>query len=139
MNEVIMMGRLTRDPEIRCSGDIVVARFSLAVDRRFKKEGQATTDFFNCSAFGKLAKFAEDYLHKGSKMLIRGRLQNDNYTDKNGNKVYGNQIVIESMEFAESKNASGNAQAQPKSAEPKPDSDGFMNIPEGIDEELPFT
>lgn len=134
MNKLIIMGRLTRDPEIRYTqgeNSLMIARFSLAVDRRFKRQGEAETDFFNCTAFGKQAEFVERYLKQGTKMLITGRVQNDNYTNKEGQKVYSVQIMVDEMEFAESKqksNDTGNV-----------NSDGFMNIPDGIDEELPFS
>lgn len=142
MNKVILMGRLTRDPEIRYSqGDnsMAIARFSLAVDRRFKRDGEATADFFNCTAFGKQAEFVEKYLKQGSKILVTGRVENNNYTDKNGNKVYSVQIMIEEMEFAESKAASGKSnQAREVNEGPvRTDADGFMSIPQGF-EELPF-
>ncbi|MEE3420378.1 MAG: single-stranded DNA-binding protein [Lachnospiraceae bacterium] len=193
MNKVILMGRLTRDPEVRYSQGatpVAVARFSLAVDRRFKREGQPEADFFDCTAFGKTAEFAEKYLHKGTKMVVEGRLQNDNYKNREGVMIYRTQIVVENMEFAESKavssqnagaynaQASYGAQSAPAYSAPAPArqaapaqqetaastpaapaqesaqqapagnggqassdaaADGFMNIPEGIDEELPFT
>ena len=137
MNKTILMGRLTRDPEVSYSNadnSTALARFNLAVDRRFKRAGDsAETDFFNCIAFGKQAEFVEKYLKKGTKILLTGRIQNNNYTNKEGQKVYSMQIIAEEMEFAESKNASGRAESQ------RPDSDGFMNIPDGLeDEELPF-
>ena len=132
-----MMGRLTRDPEIRsASNGTAVASFSIAVDRRFKREGEPEADFFNCTAFGKQAEFVEKYLKKGVKVVISGRVQNDNYTNKEGQKVYSTRIMIESIEFAESKNSSSEQSTAP--AEPKPDKDGFMNIPEDLDAELPF-
>lgn len=145
MNKVILMGRLTRDPEVRYSqgsSQTAVARFSIAVDRRFKRDGEPDADFFNCTAFGKQAEFIERYLHKGVKILLTGRVQNDNYTNKEGQQVYSVRIMTEEIEFAESKNASGansgytggnNARPEQKEA-----GDGFMNIPDGIDEELPF-
>ena len=109
MNKVILMGRLTRDPEIRYGGQdnqMAIARFSLAVDRRFKRAGDsADADFFNCTAFGKQAEFVERYLKQGTKILLSGRVQNDNYTNKEGQKVYSVQIIAEELEFAESKNA----------------------------------
>ena len=147
MNKVIMMGRLTRDPEVRYSqgqNPTAVARFSIAVDRRFKREGEPDADFFNCTAFGKQGEFVEKYLHKGVKVVITGRLQNDNYTNKEGQQVYAVRIMVEEIEFAESKNASaGNAGGQPQGGYQQPANnagagDGFMNIPDGIDEELPF-
>ena len=145
MNKVILMGRLTRDPEVRYSqtdSNMVIARFSLAVDRRFKKQGdEVTADFFNCTAFGKQAEFAEKYLKKGTKVVVTGRIQNDNYTNKEGQKVYSVQIMVEEIEFAESKAAagqSGNAQGNTQPEYGPMDSDGFMNIPDGIGAELPF-
>lgn len=138
MNKVILMGRLTRDPEIRYPQDpeaAAVGRFSLAVDRRFKKDGSPDTDFFNCVCFGRQAEFVEKYLKKGIKMLITGRVENNNYTDRDGHKVYAVQIMVEEMEFAESK-AAGQSNNEQK---PAPGvGDGFMNIPDGIEEELPF-
>jgi len=154
MNKVILMGRLTRDPEIRYSGgdnSLAIARFSIAVDRRFKRQGdQADADFFNCTAFGRQAEFVEKYLHQGTKILLSGRVQNDNYTNREGQKVYSVQIIAEEIEFAESKAASANYQSnntgayqapagRPQPAAAAPVGDGFMNIPDGVDdEELPF-
>ena len=149
MNKVILMGRLTRDPEVRYGGanNTAVARFSIAVDRRFKREGDPDADFFNCTAFGKQAEFVEGYLKQGTKILLSGRVQNDNYTNKEGQKVYSVQIIAEELEFAESKNASANNQnmgggyAAP-AGRPSPAAavgDGFMNIPDGVDDvDLPF-
>ena len=148
MNKVILMGRLTRDPEVRYSqgeNSTAIAKFSLAVDRRFKRSGDAEADFFNCTAFGKTAEFAEKYLKQGTKMLVTGRIQNDNYTNKEGQKVYSVQIIVEEMEFAESKSASSsnsdfNAGNYGQSAPtPSQATDGFMNIPTGLEEELPFS
>ena len=144
MNKVILMGRLTRDPEVRYSnGDnqMAIARYSIAVDRRGRRDtdGQ-TADFINCVAFGKAGEFAEKYFHKGTKIAVTGRIQTGSYTNKDGQKVYTTDIVIEEQEFAESKNASGDAGFAPADR-PSPSSaagDGFMNIPDGIDEELPF-
>ena len=144
MNKVILMGRLTRDPEVRYSSGentTAIARFSLAVDRRFKRNGDADADFFNCTAFGKQGEFAEKYLKKGTKILLSGRIQNDNYTNRDGQKVSSVQIIAEEIEFAESKNAQGSSPrpAQSGNTERPAVSDGFMNIPDGIeDEELPF-
>lgn len=141
MNKVILMGRLTRDPEVRYSqGDsqMTIARFSLAVDRRFKKQGDTVTaDFFNCTAFGKQGEFVEKYLKQGIKILLTGHIQNDNYTNKEGQKVYAIQIIVEELEFAESKSSQGsNDNSQPNQGEA--DADGFMNIPDSIDSTLPF-
>lgn len=148
MNKAIMMGRLTRDPEVRYGGadnQTAIARFSIAVDRRFRRAGdQAETDFFNCTAFGKQAEFVERYLRQGTKILLTGRIQNDNYTNREGQKVYSVQIIAEEIEFAESKNASSGAGSQPAYNAPAANTgsavaDGFMNIPDGVDdEELPF-
>lgn len=141
MNKVILMGRLTKDPDIRYSQgekSTAVARFSLAVDRKFKQEGQPTADFINCLAFGKRAEFIEKYCRKGTKMVVEGSWQTGSYTNKDGNKVYTNECLIENCEFAESKAAAQNSQP---AEGPSPNSaagDGFMNIPSGIDEELPF-
>lgn len=138
MNKVILMGRLVRDPEVRYSqgeNQTAIARYTLAVDRKFKRDGEQNADFINCIAFGKNGEFAEKYLHKGIKILVEGRIQTGSYTNKDGQKVYTTDIVVESCEFAESKNASQqNTQERPQQT----DSDGFMNIPDGIDEELPF-
>lgn len=145
MNKVILMGRLTRDPEVRYSQgatSTAIGRFSIAVDRRFKREGQPEADFFNCTAFGKTGEFVEKYLKKGTKVVVSGSIQNDNYTDNNGVQRYSVQIMVDEVEFAESKSSSqgGGAFTQPSSipAQPAAPSDGFMNIPEGIDEDLPF-
>lgn len=142
MNKVILMGRLTRDPEVRYAQNengTAVARFSIAVDRRFKRDGEPDADFFNCTAFGKQAEFVEKYLHKGTKMLVTGRIQNDNYTNKDGQTVYSVRVMVDEMEFAESKNAQdSHATGQSPAATPSGAGDGFMNIPDGIDEELPF-
>lgn len=146
MNKVILMGRLTRDPEVRYSqgaSQTAVARFSIAVDRRFKREGEPDADFFNCTAFGKQAEFIERYLHKGTKVVVCGRIQNDNYTNKEGQMVYSVRVMVDEIEFAESKNASSNNEnsysgSGSNAAAPSGAGDGFMNIPDGIDEELPF-
>lgn len=135
MNKVILCGRLTRDPEVRYnqSGNeqMCIARYSLAVDRRGK---DAATDFINCVAFGKNGEFAEKYLRKGTKIIVTGRIQTGSYTNKDGQKVYTTDVVIEEHEFAESKRSEGEQAPTPAPV----DSDGFMNIPDGIDEELPF-
>ena len=137
MNKVILMGRLTRDPDVRYSqtdSNMAIARFSLAVDRRFKKQGDTVTaDFFNCTAFGKQGEFVEKYLKQGTKIVVTGRIQNDNYTNKEGQKVYSVQIMVEEIEFAENKAAGQGAQNNDSMP-----SDGFMNIPDGIENELPF-
>lgn len=148
MNKVILMGRLTRDPEVRYSqGDsaTAVARYTLAVDRRFKRDGEASADFINCVVFGKSAEFAERYFRQGLKVVVSGRIQTGSYTNRDGVKVYTTDVVVEDQEFAESKATSdanmGNFRASAPTPAPAPVSDagdGFMNIPDGIDEELPF-
>ena len=144
MNKVILMGRLTRDAEIRYSqGETAnaVARFSLAVDRRFRREGdEQFADFINCVAFGKTAEFLERFGRKGTKFVVEGRIQTGSYTNREGQKVYTTDVVVENVEFAESKASSDNSGYTPASI-PSPSqaaNDGFMNIPDGIDEELPF-
>ena len=146
MNKVILMGRLTRDPEVRYSqGESAnaVARYTLAVDRRFKRDGDATADFINCVSFGRAAEFAEKYLRQGVKIAVTGRIQTGSYTNKDGVRVYTTDVVVEEQEFAESKNASSaNTQSYQAAPAPAPSADagdGFMNIPDGIDEELPFS
>lgn len=140
MNKWIGIGRLTRDPDVRYTqGDnsMCIARYTLAVDRRFKRDGQDTADFIPCAAFGKAGEFAEKYLKKGNKIAVTGRIQTGSYTNKDGQKVYTTEVVVEEQEFAESKAAqSGQQNTQP--AKEEEGMDGFMNIPEGIDEELPF-
>lgn len=146
MNKVILMGRLTRDAEIRYSqGDNAkaVARFSLAVDRRFQRQGEdQTTDFINCVAFGKTAEFLERFGRKGTKFVVEGRIQTGSYTNKDGQKVYTTDVVVENVEFAESKSASsgsnGGGFAPAGAPEPSGADSGFMNIPDGIEEDLPF-
>ena len=144
MNKVILMGRLTRDPEVRYStgeNATAIARFSIAVDRRFRRGGDnAEADFFNCTAFGRQGEFVEKYLKKGTKILLSGRIQNDNYTNRDGQKVQAVQIIAEEIEFAESKNASAGGYARSEAPEraSAPANDGFMNLPESGDEELPF-
>ena len=138
MNKVILMGRLTRDPEVRYTqGDnaMAIARYSLAVDRRFKRDGEPDADFINCVAFGKSGEFAEKYLKKGTKVAVVGRIQTGSYTNKDGQKVYTTDVVVEEQEFAESKNSSSSDNNQ---SAPTNKNTDFMNIPDGIDEELPF-
>lgn len=135
MNSVQLIGRLTRDPEVRYTdGGASIARFSLAVDRRFKQENGADVDFINIVSFGKTAEFIEKYFHKGIKIALNGRIQTGSYTDKDGKKVYTTDIVAENVEFCESKGTSANNDA------PAPSSDGdFMSVPDGIEDgELPF-
>ena len=149
MNKVILMGRLTRDPEVRYSqGDsaTAVARYTLAVDRRFKRDGEASADFINCVVFGKSAEFAERYFRQGLKVVVSGRIQTGSYTNRDGVKVYTSDVVVEDQEFAESKAASESNMGSYRQASPRPSpapsadiGDGFMNIPDGIDEELPFS
>ena len=143
MNKVILMGRLTRDPEVRYSqsdNSMAVARYTLAVDRRFSRESDSTADFINCVAFGKAGEFAEKYFRKGTKIAVTGRLQTGSYTNKEGQKVYTTDVVVEEQEFAESK-GTGAEGGHSTMSRPNPNvaiGDGFMNIPDGIDEELPF-
>ncbi len=151
MNKVILMGRLTRDPDVKyTAGDnpMAIARYTLAVDRRFKRENEATADFISCVAFGKAAEFSEKYFRQGIRIVVSGRIQTGSYTNRDGNKVYTTDVVVEEQEFAESKNnAAGNNNVQNNAAAGQQsenqgvsvDADGFMNIPDGIDEELPFS
>ena len=140
------MGRLTRDPEVRYStGDnaTAVARYTLAVDRRFRRDGEQSADFIGCVAFGRSAEFAERYFRQGMKVVITGRIQTGSYTNRDGQRVYTTDVVVEDQEFAESKAAGGAQTGGFQSAAPAPApsmsaGDGFMNIPDGIDEELPF-
>ena len=152
MNKAILMGRLTRDPEVRYSnsqnGDqLAIARYTLAVDRRFaRKEGndQQTADFISCVAFGRQGEFAEKYLKQGTKIAVTGRIQTGSYTNKEGQKVYTTEVVVEEQEFAESKNAqagaAGNAGGNNTASAPAPSDDAgeFLNIPDGIENDLPF-
>ena len=130
MNKVILIGRLTRDPDIRYTADsTAIARYTLAADRRFKRDGEAAADFIGCVAFGKNAEFAEKYLRKGTKIAVVGHIQTGSYTNREGTKVYTTDVIVEEQEFAESK----------KNGSEEHVGDGFMNIPDGIDEELPFS
>ena len=159
MNKVILMGRLTRDPIVRYSSGEnpqAVARYTLAVDRRFRRQNDdQTADFISCVAFGRQGEFAEKYLHQGTKIVVSGRLQTGSYTKNDGTRVYTTDVVIEEQDFAESKSVSSEnaASYQPPQGAPAPapaqasggsgsapaaDPNGFMNIPDGIDEELPF-
>ena len=154
MNKVILMGRLTRDPEVRYSqGEqaTAIARYTVAVDRRFRRDGDSqTADFIGCVAFGRQAEFAEKYLRQGTKIIVTGRIQTGSYTNRDGQKVYTTDVVVEDQEFAESKAAASESgmmrqsAPSPMAASPMPSpaqassADGFMNIPDGIDEELPF-
>ncbi len=144
MNRVILMGRLTRDPNISYAqkDNSAIARFTLAVDRRVAKSNdsnQQTADFISCVAFGKQAEFIEKYLRQGTKVALEGRIQTGSYTNKDGQKVYTTDILVDNIEFAESKNAQGGGNAQSyERPQPSGTDSGFMNIPDGIDEELPF-
>ena len=135
MNQIILCGRLCNDPDVRYgTNSNAIAKFSIAVDRRFKRDGQPTADFFNCVAFGKTGEFIEKYFHKGSKILLSGEMQNNNYKNKEGQMVYGFQVAVNNVEFAESKSASSPVQQ----AKPQQADDSFISIPDGIEEELPF-
>ena len=142
MNKVILMGRLTRDPDIRytqsnsAQEQTCIARYSLAVNRRFNRDGEQKADFISCVAFGRQAEFAEKYLRKGTKIALAGRIQTGSYTNRDGQKVYTTDVVVEEQEFAESKTAGQIAQQNPA---PMTREDGFMEIPDGLEEELPFS
>jgi single-strand DNA-binding protein len=147
MNRVILMGRLTRDPDVRYSqnadGSMAVARYTLAVDRRRSRSSDSseqTADFISCVAFGKSGEFAEKYLHQGTKICVSGRIQTGSYTNKDGQKVYTTDVVVEDQEFAESKSSQGDSSyAQSRPTPQAPVGDGFMNIPDGVEDEgLPF-
>ena len=151
MNKVVLMGRLTRDPEVRYSqgeNALAIARYTLAVDRRFRRDGEQSADFINCVVFGKSAEFTERYFRQGMRITVSGRIQTGSYTNKDGVKVYTTEVVVEEQEFAESKASSDSyAASHPQQSAPSAPSmpnpvsasaDGFMNIPDGIDEELPF-
>lgn len=139
MNKVTLLGRLTRDPQITYSqgeNAMTIARYTLAVDRRHKKDGEQTADFISCVCFGKAAEFVEKYLHQGTKIALTGRIQTGSYTNKEGQKVYTTDVVVEEQEFAESK---ASAQANSPTPAANVDAEGFMNIPDDIvDEGLPF-
>lgn len=136
------MGRLTRDPEIRYSqgaNPTAIARFSLAVDRRYRRENGSTADFFNCTAFGKQAEFVERYLKQGTKILLTGRMENNDYINRDGMKVHSYQVTVESMEFAESKRTIEEAQEERRRKMEQPDADGFYPVPDAMDnDDLPF-
>ena len=142
MNKVILMGRLTRDPDIRytqpnsAQEQTCTARYSLAVNRRFNRDGEQKADFISCVAFGRQAEFAEKYLRKGTKIVLTGRIQTGSYTNRDGQKVYTTDVVVEEQEFAESKTAGQIAQQNPA---PMTREDGFMEITDGLEEELPFS
>ena len=148
INKAILIGRLTRDPDIKYTNNSAVARFCLAVDRQFKREGDPTADFINCVSFGKAAEFAEKYLTKGTKLCVTGRIQTGSYTNKDGQKVYTTDVIVESQEFVESK-ASASQHQEDAPAEPKPKTkskpkqtapaeEDFMTIEDGVETELPF-
>ena len=139
MNKVILIGRLTKDPEVRYTQgatSTAIARYTLAVDRRLKRENEPSADFINCVVFGKAAEFTEKYLRKGTKIAVTGRIQTGSYTNKDGQTVYTTDVVVEDQEFAESKGASSDNATPAKNA-PAPNKN-FMDIPDTIDEELPF-
>ena len=143
MNKVILVGRLTRDPEVRYPQDdsAAVAKYTLAVDRKFKRDNEPTADFIPCVGFGRLAEFAEKYFHQGMRVSVSGRIQTGSYTNNKDNRqVYYTEVVIEEQEFAESRAESeaNRSVQQPTKPEEKVDENGFMNIPEGMEEELPF-
>lgn len=143
MNKVVLMGRLTRNPDVRYSqGEkaTCVARYTLAVNRRFRRDGEQDADFINCVAFGRQGEFAEKYLKQGTKIVISGRIQTGSYTNRDGVKVYTTDVVIEEQEFAESKKAAETSSTpqNTQGVKSNPEDDGFMTIPEGVEEELPF-
>ena len=142
MNKVILIGRLTRDPDVRYSQaeePAAVARYTLAVNRRFHRDGEQAADFVSCVAFGNQGEFAEKYLHQGIKIAITGRIQTGSYTNRDGQKVYTTDVIIESQEFVESKKAVEEREAAEYGGRQEaPEGDGFMDIPDGFDEELPF-
>lgn len=158
MNKVTLVGRLTRNPEVRYGGannSTAVARYTLAVDRRFKRDGEPTADFIPCVVFGKSAEFVEKYFRQGMRVAISGHIQTGSYTNKDGAKVYTTEVYVEEQEFAESRSEgnqnatqhpntaqpnanNGASSSQPAGSQPAYSEDGFMNIPDGIDEELPF-
>lgn len=142
MNKVILMGRLTRDPDVRYTqGEepMAIARFALAVDRRGKRDGEASADFPSCVCFRRTAEFIEKYAHQGTKLVVVGRIQTGSYTNRDGQKVYTTDVVVEEAEFAESKAAADRNTQQTPPPSPDTGADGFMNIPDGIEEELPFS
>lgn len=153
MNKVILMGRLTRNPDVRYAQrnnsqeSTCIARYTLAVNRRFRREGEQDADFINCVAFGRQGEFAEKYLKQGTKIVVSGRIQTGSYTNRDGVKVYTTDVVVEEQDFAESKAAASGQGTGQKPVEPEPTAvnqppvdagEGFMTIPEGIEEELPF-
>lgn len=152
MNKVILLGRLTKEPTLRYTGgpdSMAVARFTLAINRRVKRENEQQADFINCIAFGKTAEIAEQYCHKGIKLAVEGRIQTGSYTDRGGIKIYTTDVIIENLEFAESRKAAGNSSNNKagssennsnKMSGTYTDSDGFIHIPDGVEDEgLPFS
>ena len=147
MNKVILMGRLTRDPEVRYSAGenaLAIARYTLAVDRRFRRDGEASADFISCVSFGRTAEFAEKYFRQGLKIAVTGRIQTGSYTNQDGAKVYTTDVIAQTVAFAESKGSeSGQQNTQGAAGRPNPNqaqsADGWMNIPTELDEELPFS
>jgi single-strand DNA-binding protein len=138
MNSVQLTGRFTADPDVRYTdAGTSIARFTVAVDRRFKRQGEPDADFIRCIAFGKTAEFIEQYFHKGMKIGINGRIQTGSYTNKDDQKVFTTDVIAESVEFEESKAASTNTE-RPNPQNAKPMENGFMDIPDGIDDQLPF-
>lgn len=142
MDKSLLMGRLVRNPEVRYSqnaSNSAIARFSMAVPRKFKKEGEPDSDFFNCVCFGKVAEFVEKYIKKGNKIIVTGRTENNIYTNKDGQMVYGMKVVVEEIEFAESKYIDAKESQEKNDTPETTEADnGYMNIPDGIDEQLPF-
>ena len=139
MNKVILIGRLIKDPDIRMgTNDTKIARYTLAVNRRYHKNNEPATDFIGCVALGKNGEFAEKYLYKGMKIAVIGTWQTGNYTDKDGKKVYTNDCLVETHEFAESKKSQSEEQSQPPVPSPEQDASGFMDMPSIMDDELPF-
>ena len=139
MNKVILMGRLCADPEVRQNDvDMAIAKYRLAVDRRYKRDEEQNVDYIRCVAFGKNAEFAEKYLHRGIKIAISGRIQTGSYTNKDGQKVYTTDIIVEEHYFCERKGTADNTSGEAASPYGPVDENGFMNVPDGIDEELPF-
>ncbi len=138
MNNCVILGRLVRDPDVRYTqgnNSMAVAKFTLAVDRRIKKDGEASADFINCVAFGKTAEVIEKHVYKGNKIAVVGHIQTGSYTNKEGQKVYTTDVIVDAMDFCESKSSSGNNSAE----RPAADTGDFINIPEGIEEDLPFS
>lgn len=139
MNKVILIGRLVKDPDVRMgTNDTTIARYTLAVDRQYRKNNERTSDFINCVALGKNGEFAEKYFRKGTKIAVVGSWQTGNYIDKDGKKVYTNDCLIATQEFAESKKSQSEEQSQPPVPSPEQDASGFMDMPSIMDDELPF-